>query len=58
MLNNGYKCVFGFTSENKMLMFFSVQVGGGGDEAGVWVDAEELITWTRQKTVPHHRVVL
>lgn len=46
------------TSESKMLLLLSVQVGGGGNQAGVRVDAEELIAGTRQQTVPHHSVLL
>lgn len=46
------------TSESKMLLLLSVQVGGGGNQAGVRVDAEELIAGTRQQTVPYHSVLL
>lgn len=46
------------TSESKMLLLLSVQVGGGGNQAGVRVDAEELIAGTRQQTVPHHSILL
>lgn len=41
-----------------MLLLLSVQVGGGGDQTGVRVDAEELVARTRQQTVPHHSVFL
>lgn len=41
-----------------MLLLLSVQVGGGGDQTGVRVDAEELVARTRQQTVPHHSVLL
>lgn len=48
----------GSTSEGELLPLLSVQVGGGGDQTGVWVDAEELVARTRQQTVPHHSVLL
>lgn len=41
-----------------MLLLLSVQVGGGGDQAGVRVDAEELVAGAGQQTVPHHGVLL
>lgn len=48
----------GSTSEGELLLLLSVQVGGGGDQTGVRVDAEELVARTRQQTVPHHSVLL
>ncbi len=41
-----------------MLLLLSVQVGGGGDQTGVRVDAEELIAGAWQQTVPHHSILL
>lgn len=41
-----------------MLLLLSVQVGGGGDETSVRVDAEEFIAGTREQAVPHHSVLL
>lgn len=46
------------TSEGEVLLLLSVQVGGGGDQAGVGVDAEELVSGAGQQTVPHHGVLL
>lgn len=46
------------TSEGEMLLLLSVQVGGGGDQTGVRVDAEELKARARQQTVPHHGILL
>lgn len=41
-----------------MLLLLSVQVGGGGDQTSVRVDAEEFVAGTRKQTVPHHSVLL
>lgn len=41
-----------------MLLLLSVQVGGGGDQTGVRVDAEELKARAGQQTVPHHGILL
>lgn len=46
------------TPEGVVLPLLSVQVGGGGDQTGVRVDAEELVARAGQQTVPHHRVLL
>lgn len=41
-----------------MLLLLSVQIGGGGDQTGVRVDAEELKARAGQETVPHHGILL
>lgn len=46
------------TSEGEALLLLSVQVGGGGDEARVRADAEELVAGPRQQTVPDDTVLL
>lgn len=46
------------TSEGKILLLLSVQVGGRGDQTGVRVDAEELVAGAGQQTVPNHGILL
>lgn len=46
------------TPEGIMLLLLSVQVGGGDDQTGVGVDAEELVSWSWQQTVPHRSVLV
>lgn len=40
------------------MLLLAVQLGGGGDEAAVRVDAEELVSGAGQQAVPHHGVLL
>lgn len=46
------------TSEGEATLLLSVQVGRGGDEARVRVDAEELVAGARQQTVPDDSILL
>lgn len=46
------------TSEGIMLLLLSVQVGGGGNQTSIRVDAEELVSRARQQTVPNHGILL
>lgn len=41
-----------------MMLLLPVQVGGGGDQTGVRVDAEEFVARAWQQTVPHHSILL
>lgn len=40
------------------MLLLPVQVGGGGDQTSVRVDAEEFVARAWQQTVPHHGILL